>query len=120
MGNMEGTPVWFEYDDTRPGRIAGFLQTCRRLGDRAIRDGGAWRLSHRHRPGRRADRRADGAAAGRVCVRRLGVYFGVADVDAAAARVKELGGAVHFGPMDIPHVGRFAAVADPRASASTC
>jgi predicted enzyme related to lactoylglutathione lyase len=42
------------------------------------------------------------------------VYFGVDDVDAAAARVTELGGAVAFGPMDIPHVGRFALVRDPQ------
>ena len=42
------------------------------------------------------------------------VYFGVEDVDATAARVRELGGAVAFGPMDIPHVGRFAMVTDPQ------
>lgn len=29
-------------------------------------------------------------------------------------RAKQLGGAVHFGPMDIPHIGRFATVADPQ------
>lgn len=41
------------------------------------------------------------------------IYFGVDDVDAVAGQVADLGGAVAFGPMDIPHVGRFALVRDP-------
>jgi predicted enzyme related to lactoylglutathione lyase len=40
------------------------------------------------------------------------VYFAVVDADAAAARVKELGGTVVMPPMDI-EPGRFAVVADP-------
>lgn len=45
-----------------------------------------------------------------------GGYVGVADVDAAAAQLKAAGGRVHFGPEDIPGVGRFAAVADPQGA----
>jgi predicted enzyme related to lactoylglutathione lyase len=41
------------------------------------------------------------------------VYFTVTDVDAAAARIPELGGAVSVPPSDIPGVGRFAVVGDP-------
>ncbi len=41
-----------------------------------------------------------------------GTYFAVADCDAAAAKVTELGGAVLMPPMDI-EPGRFAVVADP-------
>jgi predicted enzyme related to lactoylglutathione lyase len=41
-----------------------------------------------------------------------GVYFAVVDADAAAARVKELGGTVIQPPTDI-EPGRFAVVADP-------
>lgn len=44
-------------------------------------------------------------------------YISVEDVDAAAARVTELGGSVHVPPRDIPEVGRFAVVADPQAAA---
>ena len=44
-------------------------------------------------------------------------YIHVADTDAAAKRIKEAGGAVHMGPMDIPDVGRFALVADPGGAA---
>ena len=40
----------------------------------------------------------------------------VADVDATAARVKELGGQVHVAPMDIPTVGRFSVIADPQGA----
>ena len=41
-----------------------------------------------------------------------GVYFAVVDADVAVERMKELGGALLMGPMDI-EPGRFAVVADP-------
>jgi uncharacterized protein len=44
-------------------------------------------------------------------------YIAVDDVDASAAKLKELGGKVLQAPMDIPEVGRFAAVADPQGAA---
>jgi hypothetical protein len=44
-------------------------------------------------------------------------YIAVDSVDASAAKVKELGGKVFMEPMDIPNVGRFAAVADPQGAA---
>jgi predicted enzyme related to lactoylglutathione lyase len=40
-------------------------------------------------------------------------YICVDDCDAAAAKVKGLGGSVMNPPMDIPGIGRFAVVADP-------
>jgi predicted enzyme related to lactoylglutathione lyase len=40
-------------------------------------------------------------------------YIGVADTDAAAARIAEAGGTILMPPGDIPNVGRFAMVADP-------
>jgi len=43
-------------------------------------------------------------------------YIGVDDVDAMAGRVTEAGGAVHYGPDDIPMVGRFAVCADPQGA----
>ncbi|MBT9556616.1 MAG: VOC family protein [Myxococcales bacterium] len=43
-------------------------------------------------------------------------YVSVADVDAAVARAKALGGQVGFGPMDIPDVGRFAVLGDPQGA----
>lgn len=44
-------------------------------------------------------------------------YVCVEDVDAAAARAKELGGAIHAEPMDLPQAGRIAVVADPTGAA---
>jgi uncharacterized protein len=44
------------------------------------------------------------------------VYFGSVDVDEAVDKIKELGGQVMFGPIDIP-VGRFAMVTDPWGAA---
>jgi len=43
-------------------------------------------------------------------------YVEVDDVDASADRVATLGGSVHRPPADIPHVGRFAVVADPQGA----
>jgi predicted enzyme related to lactoylglutathione lyase len=40
-------------------------------------------------------------------------YVAVSDVDEAAGRIEELGGAIHCPPTDIPGVGRFAVGADP-------
>jgi predicted enzyme related to lactoylglutathione lyase len=44
-------------------------------------------------------------------------YVSVDDVDAAAEKVKELGGNVLVPPMDIPKVGRFTVVTDPGGAA---
>ena len=44
-------------------------------------------------------------------------YIGVDNVDASAAKAKELGGKVLGEPMDIPNVGRFAVIADPQGAA---
>ena len=40
-------------------------------------------------------------------------YVAVNDVDAVAARIAELGGAVCVPPTDIPTVGRFSVINDP-------
>jgi predicted enzyme related to lactoylglutathione lyase len=41
-------------------------------------------------------------------------YVGVDNVDAAANRVEELGGAVHVPPKEIPNVSRFSVAVDPQ------
>jgi uncharacterized protein len=45
------------------------------------------------------------------------VYFGVADVDASAAKAASLGGKVMVPPSDIPNTGRFAVLVDPQGAA---
>jgi predicted enzyme related to lactoylglutathione lyase len=44
-------------------------------------------------------------------------YVWVDDVDGAAARVSEAGGAVHAGPFDVFDAGRMAAISDPAGAA---
>jgi predicted enzyme related to lactoylglutathione lyase len=41
-------------------------------------------------------------------------YVGVNDVDATADRIKDLGGAVHVPPTDIPNISRFSVAVDPQ------
>ena len=43
-------------------------------------------------------------------------YVGVNDVDAAADRIKHLGGAVHVPPTDVPNISRFSIFADPQTA----
>jgi len=43
-------------------------------------------------------------------------YIGVDDVDAAASKVRSLGGKIYVAPADIPNVGRFAVAADPQGA----
>ncbi len=44
------------------------------------------------------------------------VYLDVDDCDAAAEKIRALGGQVHKAPADIPGTGRFAVVADPQGA----
>jgi hypothetical protein len=44
-------------------------------------------------------------------------YCGCDDVDQTVAKAKELGATVHFGPHDIPDVGRFVVIGDPQGAA---
>ena len=45
-----------------------------------------------------------------------GTYFAVADCDATVEKAKGLGASVMNGPMDIPEVGRMAALTDPQGA----
>jgi hypothetical protein len=44
------------------------------------------------------------------------IYFAVRDVDAVAAKTRELGGTLIVPPQDIPKVGRFAVIQDPQGA----
>ncbi len=48
-----------------------------------------------------------------------GGFIHVDDVDAMASNIRAAGGAIHRGPEDIPHVGRFAVAADPQGGVFT-
>lgn len=43
----------------------------------------------------------------------INLYVAVDDIDASLEKAKALGGAVVFGPYDIPNTGRFGIITDP-------
>lgn len=112
MTNPDGTPVWFELLTPDPDPAQDFYGAL--LG---------WTVAPSPAPehgGYRVAAAPDGEMVAGLMTGQTGmpagwlVYFGTADVDAAAEKVKSLGGAIHVGPMDIPHVGRFAYATDPQ------
>ena len=112
MANPDGTPIWFELitDDADAaesfyGKLIGW--TFARPPGGLDRD---YRVFSASGQGVGGVMKAENAEMPHGWL----LYFGAADVDAAADRVKALGGTVHIAPTDIPNVGRFAYVADPQ------
>ena len=117
MPNPDGTPIWFELTTDDQDKAQEFYQ-----------DVAGWTVhvspAAEHRGYRIANAPDGGGIAGLMQpppgMRGLPgwvIYFATGDVDVMVGRVQQLGGAVHFGPMDIPHVGRFATVSDPQGVA---
>lgn len=115
MANPNGAPIWFELVSPDPDRAQPFYEAV-----------AGWKVSVSPMPEHGGYRLAgpsenDGVAG--LMQAQAGmptgwtIYFAAEDVNAMAERVKQHGGQVHAGPMDIPHVGRFAAVADPQGVA---
>lgn len=113
VSGEEGYPCWFELN-TRdaPGArdfyagLGGGLETQKLEG----MDYWTWQAEGRPRMGTLQMTEAWGELPPHWMV-----YFAVADTDAAAARVEELGGTLHHGPFDTPF-GRIAVVADPQGA----
>ena len=114
MSDIPGTPVWFELNTPDQAGASDFLAAV-----------AGWRIQPSPMPehgGYLIAQAADGGGVAGIMAPPPEapafpgwlVYLAVDDADAAAARVVELGGAVAFGPVDIPHVGRFALVRDPQ------
>ena len=114
MANPNGTPIWFELTTGDQDKAQDFY-----------RDVAGWTVSESPAPehgGYRLANAPDGGGVAGIMKPPPGmdglpgwvIYFASSDVDAMVEQVKQLGGAVHFGPMDIPHIGRFATVADPQ------
>lgn len=112
MTMPEGSPIWYELMTDTPDAAQAFYAPVM-----------GW--SFDTPPGGTGDdyrmfTAPDGAGVGGVipapAPANWAVYFSVADVDAMAARVVDLGGRIHLGPQDIPDMGRFAVVADPQGA----
>ena len=114
MSDFHGRFIWYELITTDPATAKAFY------GDVV-----GWTSQAMPMPGGDyAIVQADGNGVGGVMeippeAKAMGVppnwtgYIAVDDADAAAEKVKSLGGSVMRPPQDIPAVGRFAIVADP-------
>lgn len=117
MPNSHGDFIWYELITSDPDAAADFYG--RAVGWTA-RDSGQSGMDYRllsiggRDVGGLMQLPADAAQHGMQPV-WLG-YVGVDDVDAAAARIRSAGGAIHLPPTDVPGVGRFAMVADPQGA----
>jgi len=117
MANPDGTPIWFELNARDGTRASAFYAAA--IG---------WTVdaspAAEHGGYRIATSPAGEGVAGIATpppdapsIPGWSIYFAVADTDQAAARIRSLGGAIAFGPMDIPGVGRFAIATDPQGVA---
>jgi uncharacterized protein len=114
--NEPGAFTWSELIAPANDRTASFYETVTGLKmiSMPMSDGSSY-------DGFTLDGTADTMVAGTMPPQMPGIppnwsiYFGAADVDAAAVKVTELGGTVFVEPFDIP-VGRMAVVADPQGA----
>ena len=116
MTNRDGTPIWYELMTDAPDAAQNFYGSV--TGWTFQKPTGGMERDYR------TFTATDDEGVGGVMKGPEGspfgttwaVYFGVANVDAAARKVKSLGGSVHIEPQDIPGVGRFAFVGDPQGA----
>jgi predicted enzyme related to lactoylglutathione lyase len=118
MTAADGTPIWFELTTPDRDRARDFYARVM-----------AWQMFESPMPEHGgyvlAGPAATDAVAGLMTPPPGGghpgwtIYLATRNVDAAVAQVADLGGTTLAGPMDIPHVGRFAMVADPQGVAFT-
>ena len=117
MANPNGTPIWFELTTSDQGKAQAFYEKIAgwKVSTSPVAEHGGYRMATA----------PDGQGVAGIMKPPPGIdgipgwviYFASDDVDAMAEKVKQLGGQVHFGPMDIPEIGRFATVADPQGVA---
>lgn len=108
-----GTPSWVDLNTTDPQAAKAFYAALFgwTVDDMPLPDGGVYSML-------KLDGR-DAAALSGMAPAQDGVpphwntYITVDDVDAAAAKVAELGGSVHVPPFDVMDAGRMAVLQDP-------
>ena len=115
MATRDGTPIWYELMTGAPGPAQDFYAGVMGWTFEAGPDG-AERDYRTIRAGGTAIGGVMRAPEGASFAPVWAVYFAVSDVDAAAERVRALGGRLHMAPRDLPGIGRFACVADPQGA----
>ena len=113
MATVDGTPIWFELNATDPAAAQAFYEGVAdwRVAPSSMPEHGGYRIAEADGRPVAGIRQTMPEAPG---LPGWAVYLATLDVDATAAQVVDLGGKVRFGPVDIPHVGRFAMVSDPQ------
>lgn len=119
MANPSGSFIWYELLTTDIAAAADFYETVAglKIGREATPGPMDYRMietpAGRHVGGAMQltpDMRSGGALSGWFG------YVSVPDVDAAVARAREAGAAIHMPPTDIPNAGRIAMIADPQGA----
>lgn len=116
MTNREGTPIWYELMTPDPDAAQQFYEPVMGWTFEAMPGG----LNLDYRIASAKDKSVAGVMRtpdhAETMPSMWFVYIGVEDVDAAAEKVKLLGGSVDIEPTDIPGVGRFAFCTDPQGA----
>jgi predicted enzyme related to lactoylglutathione lyase len=119
MANPDGTPIWFELNAVDRDKAQAFYA--------AVMGWSIAPLPGDAHGGYLVATAPDGAGVGGFAVVApdtpalpgWSIYFGMADVDAAAREVRRLGGEIRVEPMDLPGIGRLAIAADPQGNGFT-
>lgn len=113
MPPAEGTPIWFELNAADQDAAQIFYEAVAgwQVAPSPMPEYGGYRIAEADGIPVAGIRRSTSEAAGHP---GWAIYLATADVDATVARAVDLGGRIPFGPVDIPHVGRFAMVSDPQ------
>lgn len=110
MANPHGTYIWYELLTTDPAAAADFYGKI--IGWTTAPFGGG---EHEYTIASAGSEGVAGIMKNPMPTAPVWLgYVGVDDVDAAAAKLTALGGAIHMGPQDLPGVGRMAFVEDPQ------
>lgn len=120
MTNHHGTPIWYELATGTPDAAQDFYGRVMGWGFETPPGG----LERGYRIFSASDgegiggmvQTSNGASAAPASPAGWMVFFGVDDVDAAARKVKSLGGQIEVEPRDIPGVARFALAVDPQGA----
>jgi uncharacterized protein len=112
--NEPGTPAWNEVVGPDPARAAQFYADVLGMGNEPMDMGGSTYVQLTD---------VDGKVIGGAVEPQMpdvpphwNVYFSVADADASAARIEQVGGKVIAPNFDVPGVGRMGFYADPQGA----
>lgn len=113
MPTVEGKPIWFELNAADQDVAQAFYEAVAgwRVAPSSMPEHGGYRVAEANGKPVAGIRQSTPEASD---FPGWAVYLATRDVDAMASRVVELGGQIGFGPVDIPHVGRFAMLSDPQ------